>query len=141
MTASALPPFRLSATNRDVIIDRIRHAPDGWVVRVSPPPRSLPQNNLFHELCGQIAEKRPVWNGLNMDTDDWKALLVVSHAKATADADAPIRLVPSLEGDGLVQLRESTAKMDKARASSLLEYTLAWAAGQGIELVRYDDRP
>ena len=136
MTASALPPFRLSPTNREVIIDRIRHLPDGWVVRAGPPRRSLDQSALFHSLCGQIAKARPEWAGMAMDADDWKSLLVVSHAKATADDG--VRLVPSLEGGGLVQLRESTATMSKARASSLIDYVQAWAAGQGIALVTND---
>ena len=71
-----------------------------------------------------------------MDADDWKALLVVSHAKATTDDG--VRLVPSLEGGGLVQLRESTATMSKARASSLIDYVQAWAAQNGVELVCHD---
>ena len=106
------------------------------MVRIGPPRRSLDQSALFHALCGQIAKAKPEWAGLPMDADDWKALLVVSHAKATTDSG--IRLVPSLEGGGLVQLRESTATMTKDRASSLIEYAQAWAAQNGIELVRHD---
>ena len=137
MTASALPPFRLSKDNREVIIDRIRHLPDGWVVRAGPPRRSLDQNAALHGYCAQIAKARPEWAGMAMSAEDWKALLVVSHAKATTDDG--VRLVPSLEGGGLVQLRESTAAMSKARASSLLEYVAAWAAAQGITLIHGDE--
>lgn len=106
--------------------------PVGWRVTVKPPGRSLDQNSALHGYCSQIAKARPEWNGLAMSAEDWKALLVVSHAVATADGS--MRLVMDLEGSGLVQLRESTAKMNKARASSLIEYTIAWATGQGIPL-------
>ena len=136
MTVTALPPFRLSKDNREVIIDRIRNLPDGWMVRTGPPKRSADQSALFHALCGQIAKAKPEWSGIPMDAESWKALLVVSHAAATAEGG--VRLVPDLEGSGLVQLRESTATMSKARASSLIEYVQAWAAQNGVELVRYD---
>lgn len=137
MTASALPPFRLVGRGRAAALDAVANAPDGWVVRVGPPRRSLDQSALFHALCGQIAKAKPEWAGMTMDAESWKALLVVSHAAATTEGG--VRLVPDLEGSGLVQLRESTATMSKARASSLIEYVQAWAAGQGIELVRYDE--
>lgn len=137
MTASALPPFRLVGRGRAAALDAVANAPDGWVVRVGPPRRSLDQSALFHALCAQIAKAKPEWAGIPMDAESWKALLVVSHAAATAEGG--VRLVPDLEGSGLVQLRESTATMSKARASSLIEYVQAWAAGQGIELVRYDE--
>ena len=136
MTASALPPFRVSPTNRDVIIDRIRNLPDGWVVRCGPPKRSLDQNAALHGYCAQIAKARPVWNGMDMTADDYKALFITSHAIATSGGT--VRLVPDLEGHGLVQLRESSAAMTRDRASSLLSYIDAWAAAQGIELVRHD---
>lgn len=136
MTASALPPFRLVGRGRAAALDAVANAPDGWVCRLSPPKRSLDQSALFHALCGQIAKAKPEWAGMPMDAESWKALLVVSHAAATAQGS--IRLVPDLEGSGLVQLRESTATMSKERASSLIEYVQAWAAAQGIELTRHD---
>jgi hypothetical protein len=96
----------------------------------------LDQNAAIHGYCAQIAKARPEWNGMKMTGEDWKALLVEGHAKATGQGGA--RLVMSLEGSGLVQLRESTASMSKDRASSLLSYIDAWAAVQGIALVTND---
>jgi hypothetical protein len=104
----------------------------GWSVTLAPPGRSLPQNRTFHDLCDDIAKARPEWNGLKMTADDWKQMLVLSHAMATDGSG--VRLAKDLEGHGLVQLRESTARMSKARASSLLEYVIAWATGQGIAI-------
>lgn len=137
MTASALPPFRLVGRGRAAALDAVANAPDGWVVRIGPPKRSADQSALFHALCGQIAKAKPEWGGIPMDAESWKALLVVSHAAATAEGG--VRLVPDLEGSGLVQLRESTATMSKARASSLIEYVQCWAAQNGVELTRTDE--
>lgn len=108
----------------------------GWTVTIAPPGRSLRQNNTFHDMCDDIAKARPHWNGLRMTPEDWKQLLVLSHAVAAkGDTDAMnIRLVPDLEGGGLVQLRESTARMSKARGTSLIDYVIAWATGQGIAI-------
>jgi hypothetical protein len=138
VTVSAPPPFRLYGRGRAAALDAVANAPDGWWVHVGPPPRSNDQNRLMHELFGQIAKARPEWAGMPMAAEDWKALLVEGHAKATGQGGA--RLVMSLEGNGLIQLRESTATMSRARASSLIEYVQAWAAQQGITLER-DDAP
>jgi hypothetical protein len=104
----------------------------GWSVTIAPPGRTPPQNNTFHDLCDDIAKARPEWNGLKMTADDWKQMLVLSHAMATDGSG--VRLAKDLEGHGLVQLRESTARMSKARASSLIDYVIAWATTQGIAI-------
>ncbi len=104
----------------------------GWVVTISPPSRSIDQNAIFHALCGDIAKAKPEWNGMAMTADDWKQMLILSHAMATDGSG--VRLVKDLEGHGLVQLRESSARMSKARATSLIDYTIAWATLNALPL-------
>jgi len=128
----------LVGRGRAAALDAVANAPEGWLVQVGPVTRNSQQNRLMHDLIGQIAKAKPTWNGLDMDADDWKHLLVASHAKATRDA--PIRLVPCLDGDGLVQLVERTSRMNKSRAASFITYIEAWAATNGITLKRYDDQ-
>ena len=61
---------------------------------------------------------------------EWKLLFVSGHSVATKQgAD----LVPGLEGEFL-NLRESTARMGKARMASLLDYVMSWAIDHGVEL-------
>jgi hypothetical protein len=103
----------------------------GWTVSIAPPSRSLDQNAIFHSLCDRIANAKPEWNGVHMDADSWKQLLILSHAVATDGGG--IQLVRDLEGQGLVQLRESSARMSRSRATSLIDYTMAWAASHGVE--------
>ena len=99
-------------------------------LEVRPESRSLDQNAHFHALCGDIARSGIEWFGKPRKADEWKVLLVSGHAKATKqEAD----VVPGLEGE-LVNLRESTARMSRQRASSLIEYTLAFCAEHGVEL-------
>lgn len=108
----------------------------GWTVTIAPAGRSLSQNDAFHGYCDAIAKALPEWNGMSMTADDWKQLLILSHAMATDGSG--VRLVKDLEGSGLVQLRESSARMSKARATSLIEYVVVFAVQRGIQL---QDRP
>ena len=99
------------------------------VLEVRPETRSDRQNRLLHALFGDVA-KQAEWMGKKRTPEEWKLLFVSGHAVATKQgAD----LVPGLEGEFL-NLRESTARMGKARMASLLDYVMAWAVEHGVEL-------
>ena len=132
MTASALPPFRLVGRGRAAALDAVANAPDGWVVRVGPPKRSSEQNRIFHAIVSDFAKHMPEYHGVPMDAESWKSVLIVSFAKE--EAGGAIRLVPDLGGSGLVQVRESSATMGKARATALIDYCMAEAARLGVPL-------
>lgn len=108
----------------------VRDAADGWLVTVSEPKRTTPQNKHFHALCSDIAKSGLKWAGKARDADDWKALLVSGHAVATKLGG---EVIPGIEGE-FVAIRESTSRMGKGRAASLIEYTLAFALTNGVEL-------
>jgi hypothetical protein len=97
-------------------------------VSVKPERRSLDQNAKFHALCEDAARAGLVWAGKPRSAAEWKVLLVSGHAAAT---NLGAEIVAGLEGE-FVNIRESTAAMDKARGSSLIEYTLAFLAQQGV---------
>ena len=132
MSAPDRRRYILTEANRVAVLREVAAAQLGYVVTIAPPGRSLDQSAKFHALCADIAKAKPEWNGMRMDSEDWKQLLVLSHAVATRGGG--VRLLPDLEGTGLVQLRESTARMSKERASSLIEYATAWAAAQGVTI-------
>lgn len=105
-------------------------APDGWRVVFDEPRRSLDQNAKFHALCSDIAMSGAQWAGKRRTAAQWKVLLVSGHAVITKEgAD----IVPGLEGE-FVNIRESTAAMSKRRGASLIEYTLAFCAAQGVDV-------
>jgi hypothetical protein len=123
-----------------LISDRVRHnamqavltAPSDYVVRISPRTRSLDQNAFFHALCDDIAQAGLEWAGKARDADAWKVLLVSGHTKAT---EGEVEIVPGLENE-FVNIRESTARMSVSRATSLIEYTLAFCAEKGVPLIQ-----
>lgn len=111
--------------------DTCQSAPDGWTAKFSPPTRTSEMNAKFHAMCGEIARSGVTWAGKKRTADQWKILLVSGHAVATKEGS---EITPGLEGE-FINLRESTALMSKKRGSSLIEYTQAWMAANGIESV------
>lgn len=111
-------------------IEAVRSAPDGHQVILKPHNRTLDQNAKFHALCSDLEKAKAQWAGKPRTAAEWKVLLVSGHAIATKEG---AEIVPGLEGE-FVNIRESTAAMSKSRGASLIEYTLAFCAGQGIQV-------
>ena len=99
------------------------------VLEVRPETRSDHQNRLLHALFADVAAQA-LWMGQKRTPAEWKVLFVSGHSVATKQG---AELVPGLEGEFL-NLRESTARMGKARMASLLDYVMAWCAQNGVEL-------
>ena len=112
-----------SERNRNYIVEAVKAAPIGSVVRVGESTRSLEQNAKLHALLDEVAAKQ-LWVGRKLTATQWKTLMISGHAVATGlGAD----LVPGLEGE-FVSIRESSAQMSVSRMSSLIEYVMAWQA-------------
>lgn len=101
-------------------------------IRITDYKRNLDQNAKFHAMLADIA-RQVQWCGKWLKPEQWKVLLISGHAVATKqEAD----VLPGLEGE-YVNIRESSAQMSVKRMASLIEYTTAWAIGQGV---RFTDR-
>jgi hypothetical protein len=136
------PFYLVHDTARRNACAAVMAAEQGMVVTIRKPNRTLDQNAKFHAMCDDIAKARPEYAGIRMDADDWKALLVLSHATATKGEGGKLRLVPDLEGEGYIQLRESTARMPRCpRSSSLIEYTRERKDRQGRDTDRQGEGP
>jgi hypothetical protein len=96
---------------RDRACDAIRSAPDGYIVRVSEPTRSLEQNAALWGKLEEVSE-RVEWYGQNLAPEDWKHIFTAALRKS--------RVVPGIDG-GFVVLGQSTSKMTKSEMSDLLE--------------------
>lgn len=105
-------------------------ASEDMVCEIKPSTRSLEQNAFLHSLIADVAKSGFKWAGKERDADTWKTLFVSAHAIATKESGHNLA---GLEGE-LVFLRESTARMTKARSSSLIEYILAFCAANEIKV-------
>lgn len=99
-------------------------------VTIAPEKRRGGQNNMFHAICGDLAASGLKWAGKERTLDQWKAILVSGHSVATGGEG---EVIPGIEGE-FVAIRESTSRMSVSRASSLIEYTLAFCATNSIDL-------
>lgn len=103
------------------------------VLEVRPETRSLEQNAKFHAICSDLARSGLQWAGKQRSAAEWKVLLVSGHSVVTKQGS---EIVPGIEGE-FVNVRESTARMSRARGSSLIEYAVAFCTANGVALVDY----
>jgi len=113
-------------------MEAVRNAPANWVVTIKEPTRRTVQNNMLHALLEDMARSGFKWDGEARTALEWKNLCVSGHTIATG---LPAKFTRGLEGE-LLNVRESTANMGVARASSLISYVIAFCDMNAIPLTR-----
>ena len=116
--------FRLAHTKaRQIALEAVKNAPDGFVVTVSEPTRNLEQNALLWALLTELSDKLP-WHGIKLSPEEYKDLLSAGLVKS--------RVVPNIDGNGFVILGQRTSKMTKKEFSDLIDLILAFGVDHGI---------
>ena len=133
--------FRLVHDNaRRNAADACMTAPDGFVVRISPPSKSRIQEEKYHAMIGDISKQ---WSfaGKKWGIEDMKRLLVDQFKRDTikdvAFADLwrsayPVEMAPSIDGTGVVVLGVQTRAFPKELANGFIEWLYAFGADAGI---------
>lgn len=98
-------------------------APDGYVVQISEPTRSLESNAALWAVLTDVSEQVE-WYGRKLPPEAWKHIFTA----ALEHQD----VVPNLAGDGFVVLGLSTSKMGQKKFSMLLELINAFCAERGV---------
>ena len=93
--------------------------------------RSNDQNEKYHAMIGDIA-KQAQHMGAKWSAEDWKRLLVDQYLRETENLQG--KIIPNLDGSGIVQLGYQTRKFTKEQASEFVEWLYSWAANNGINL-------
>jgi hypothetical protein len=124
-----------NAQQGKAVLERAYEVAKPWLVAghklqviVKQEARSSDQNAKFHAICSDLERSCLPWCGLPRTAAEWKVLLVSGHAIATKEG---CTAVTGIEGE-MVNIRESTSMMSKARGSSLIEYALAFCAEHGV---------
>jgi hypothetical protein len=91
--------------------------------------RSSPQNSKYHAMIEEIA-RQASHLGAKWDEEDWKRMLVWQFCKDQKLNEG--KIVPSLDGTGIVQLGQQTRKFTKEQASEFVEWLHAWGAEHGV---------
>jgi len=103
-------------------------APDGFIVTVAEPTRTLEQNAAQWPILECFAQQLewPI-NGVmqKLTADDWKNILTAAFKQEAA------RVAPGLDG-GMVLLGQRTSKFGKREFGDWLEFLNATAAHRGV---------
>lgn len=108
--------------------DDCMRAPDGWIVRVSEPTRTLDQNADQWPYLEAFASQLqwPVNGKLEwLTAEEWKDILTAAFREES------VRVAQGLDG-GLVMLGLRTSQMGKKEFSEWLEFLHATAAMRGV---------
>ena len=115
--------FRLAhQIARQRAIQAVQNAPEGFVVEVKEPNRSLDQNALMWPLLQELS-RQVEWYGQHLTDEEWKDVLSASLKKQ--------KVVPGING-GFVVCGQRTSKMTKAEFSDLIELIYAFGAQHGV---------
>jgi NinB protein len=93
--------------------------------------RSTEQNDMFHSIIAQIAQKMGE-AGSTWTADDWKRLLIDQWAHETGRKIG--KIAPSLDGERVVQLGLQSHKFTVEDSSEFIEFLIAWATNKGIDV-------
>jgi hypothetical protein len=109
-------------------INWVARAPINTRVEFKAPRRTLPQNDRMHAMLTEIAVQVPIWGGVKVGKDDWKFIFLDALKRE-------LRLVPNLDGTGLVNLSgRSSSDLTVGEMSDLIELIQKFAAERGLDL-------
>ena len=100
-------------------IEFVRGAPDGYVVTVKAPTRSLEQNARLWAMLSEVS-RQVDWYGKRLSPEDWKDVFSASLKQ--------LSVVPNLDGTGFVALGMRTSHMSKSEFSDLMELIAAFGS-------------
>lgn len=122
----------LRASTRAKAHEGVARAPDGWVLELHEPKRSMEQNAAMWGLLNQIQKQRPTHMGTKMTAETWKSVFMQALG-------AEMVFVPTLDGDGMFPMGHRSSQLTKGEFSGLIEIMLAWCAREGLTVEHFDD--
>jgi hypothetical protein len=93
--------------------------------------KSRQQEKMYHQIIGQIA-RQAQHMGAKWSAEDWKRLLVDQYLREVENIQG--KVVPNLDGSGIVQLGFQTRNFTKEMANEFIEWLYSWSANNGIDL-------
>ena len=106
----------LSAHNRNIAREMVDNAPDGHILEVRPPKRSLDSNRYYWAVLGDISEQ--VVPGKSYEPSIWHEYLRALFL--------PERMVELPDGS-IKMLEPSTSELNQATFSEYTEKVIKWA--------------
>lgn len=102
----------------------VRNAPSGTRVEFKEAKRSTEQNSRMWAMLTEVSVQAR-HHGLKLSPDDWKLLFLDALKRE-------VRMVPNLDGNGLVSLGRSSSDLSKAEMTDLIELIFAYGTANGV---------
>lgn len=98
-----------------------------------PDMRSNQQNKLMHSIIAQIAAQAKI-HGSRWTAESFKRFLIDQWAHENGEMDSVSKVMPSIDGQRVVQLGLQSRRFTKEQAISFTEWLLYWAATNGVTI-------
>lgn len=98
--------------------------PDGYVVEIKPPTRTLEQSARFHAAVRDVS-RQVEWYGRKLPEEVWKIMFVASLYKQ--------QVFPDLNGDGMLVINAKTSRLTTREMGDLTDFVYAFGAQHGVE--------
>lgn len=116
--------FTLNPVARPHVHRAITSSPDGYIVEVKQPTRTLEQSARFHAAVREVS-RQVVWHGQKWPEETWKIMFVATLFKQ--------QVLPSLDGDGTLVVNAKTSRLTISEMSDLTDLVYAFGAEHGVE--------
>lgn len=110
--------------DRNLIVSWAERVPEGTRVEFKAAKRSLDQNSKLWASLSDVA-MQVRWHGNRLNTNEWKYLFLDALNREQ-------RMVPSIDGTGLVNIGRSSSDLSKEEFADLLELVLQFGAEHGV---------
>ncbi len=104
--------------------EAIMQAPDGYVVTLQAPKRSLLQNSKLWAMLSDVS-KQVIHHGQKLKPESWKDLFT-AHLKRQV-------MLPNIEGDGWIALGTRTSEMSVGEMNELIECIYAYGSEHDVK--------
>jgi hypothetical protein len=116
-------PIRLTGQRqRAYACEQVAKAPEGWVVTLREPTRTLDQNARLWAMLGDVARAEPM--GRKHTPDEWKAIFMQA-------AGWESQFLPGLSG-GFFPIGFRSSQLGVRQMAELITFIMAWGDEQGI---------
>ena len=113
-----------SQADRRKAADWCMKAPTGTRIEFKAARRSLDQNSKMWAMLTEVAQQTP-YHGLKLTPDDWKLIFLDALKRE-------VRVVPNLDGNGIISLGRSSSDLSKAEMADLITLIEAWGLQNGV---------
>lgn len=88
----------------------------------------------MHSIISQIASQAQI-HGSRWSSESWKRFLIDQWAHEAGQLDNVSKIMPSIDGERVVQLGLQSRRFTKEQATSFIEWLFYWSATNGVVIV------